>query len=153
MDNSDGTWKPGLIAMAHIVLEEIEGYRVPTVNTMRLKYDAACKDEQLCKDEELLARLKDEREEVLFVYTVDGGGKARRQVLTDWVEQGSDVVVRVQSLPPDCRQIVCQGQHRLVAGRDVHVLNRQQPGGKKPLTTDRTPASVAESTSPHGRGS
>ena len=153
VDNSDGTWKPGLIAMAHIVLEEIEGYRVPAANTMRLKYDDACKDKQLCTDEELLSRLKDEREEVLFVYTVDSGGKARRQVLTDWIEQDSDVVVRARSLPADCRQIVCQGQHRLVAGREVNVLNRPRPGGKKSSPAARTPASVAESTSQHGRGS
>ena len=153
VDNSDGTWKPGLIAMAHIVLEQIEGYRVAAANTMRLKYDTACKDKQLCKDKKLLTRLKDEREEVLFVYTVDGGGKARRHVLTDWVEQGADVVVRAHSLPADCRQIVCQGQHRLVAGREVNVLNRQRPGGKKSLPAARTPASVAESTSQHGRGS
>ncbi|NQU22027.1 MAG: HlyD family efflux transporter periplasmic adaptor subunit [Candidatus Nealsonbacteria bacterium] len=153
VDNSDGTWKPGLIAMAHIVLEEIDGYRVPVANTLRLKYDAARKDEQLCKDKELLTRLEDEREEVLFVYTIDGDGKARRQVLGDWVEQGSDVVVRAHSLPADCRQIVCQGQHRLVAGREVNVLNRPRPDGKKPSPAERTPASVAESKTQQGRGS
>jgi len=153
VDNADGAWKPGLIAMAHIVLEEIEGYRIAAANTMRLKYDAALEDKRLAKDKKLLARLKDDREEVLFVYTVDADGKARRHVLTDFVEQGPDVVVRDRTLPADCRRIVCQGQHRLVAGREVRVVNGQRPGGKKPSPAVRTPASVAESKSQHGRGS
>ncbi len=120
ISNRDGRWRPGLIAVADIVLREVEGFRVPLQSTMVLKHEMALRDKELSKDRELLEYLEDEKNEVLFLYAVDQDKKARRLVLREWIEQDSDAVIL--DLAPQRRTVVKRGQHRLVEGRKVVVV-------------------------------
>lgn len=101
LPNSNGTWRPGLIALAHIVLKEIEGFRIPITSVVV-------------------------RDGQTFLFTVgqateDGKrGKARRLPLEDWIEQDTDLIL--SELSPQDRTIVTRGQHRLVDGRDVLLV-------------------------------
>ncbi len=101
LPNSDGTWRPGLIALAHIVLKEVEGFRIPMASAVV-------------------------RSDRTFLFTVgqvtEGGkqGKAHRLPLEDWIEQDTDLILT--DLSPKDRSIVTRGQHRLVDGRDVLLV-------------------------------
>ena len=95
LPNPDGRWRPGLIALAHIVLKEIRGFRVPITSAVF-------------------------RDNETFVFTVDEQSRARRFDLENWIEQGSDLIVG--ELPDDRRTLVRRGQHRLVDGRLVKVV-------------------------------
>jgi len=122
LPNADGQWRPGLIALGRIVIDTMNGFRVPLDCTMVLKYEAALKDEELSKDRELLELLKDEKNEVLFLYAVDEENRARRVVLKEWIEQGTDAIVPLELLPPERRTVVKRGHHRLMEGREVRIL-------------------------------
>ena len=103
--NDDRQWKPGQIALAHIVLQEVEGYRLPMSS-------AVVRD----------------GETFLFTVGKDGQpaiaageeGKASRFPLGDWIEQDADLILL--ELPPKHRSIVTRGQHRLVDGREVVLV-------------------------------
>jgi len=95
LNNRDGCWKPGLIALARIVVDQIEGYRIPIECAVF-------------------------REKAAFLFTVDEDLTAHRLPLKDWIEEGSDLVIR--ELPPGQRKIVNRGQHRLVDGREVKLV-------------------------------
>jgi len=95
ISNSQGKLKPGLIALAHIVVAEVQGFRVPMTSAVF-------------------------RDEETFLFTVDELHKAHRLNLTDWIEQGPDMILR--ELPPTQRRVVVRGQHRLVEGRTVRLV-------------------------------
>jgi len=105
LPNSDGTWRPGLIALAHIVLKEVEGFRIPMTSVVV-------------------------RSDQSFLFTVgqateDGKqGKARRLLLENWIEQDTDLILT--DLSPQDRSIVTRGQHRLVDGRDVILVKLEE---------------------------
>jgi len=122
LPNPEGQWKPGLIALGRIVVGRVDGFRVPLDCTTVLKYEAALKDEEFSKDRELMELLKDEKNEVVYVYAVDGENRARRLVLKHWIEQGTDAIVPLAQLPPERRTVVNRGHHRLMEGREVRIL-------------------------------
>lgn len=95
LDNPDGTLKPGLIARANIVIEEIEAIRLPITAGVF-------------------------RDGELFLFTVGEDGTAVRYVLNGALEQGDDLIVR--ELPPGYRTVIVRGQHRLVDGRAVEII-------------------------------
>ncbi len=113
-------WKPGLIAQAEIVLDEIDGFRIPLECTMVMTYEMALRDKELSQDAALLKRLGSGGEEVLFVYAVDETDHGRRVVLDAPIKQDGDVIV--QGLSPQQRTIVRRGQHQLVEGGPVKVV-------------------------------
>jgi len=108
LPNTDGTWRPGLIAMAHIVLKEVDGFRVPMTSVVV-------------------------RGDQTFLFTVaqatkDGKqGKAHRLPLEDWIEQNTDLIL--SELSPQDQLIVTRGQHRLVDGRDVLLVKLDESKG------------------------
>jgi len=101
VDNAAGELKPGLIARADIVLEEIEAFRLPVTSGVY-------------------------RDGELFVFTVGDDGKAARFVLEDSLEQGDDLIFR--NLPESSRTVVVRGQHRLVEGREVEIIDLNPDG-------------------------
>jgi RND family efflux transporter MFP subunit len=113
LDNPDDAFRPGMIAMAQIVVRRMEGFRVPITCVLF-------------------------REEGAYLFAVDRRDRARRLVLDSWIEQGPDVIV--PELPPDCRTVVVRGQHRLVDGREVERVARDaalpgEPEGQIPVRT------------------
>lgn len=125
LPNPQRCWKPGLIALAHIVLKEIQGFRIPAASIVF-------------------------RDDQAYLFSVDQEGKARRFDLKDWIEQGSDLIVT--DLPADRRTVVKRGQHRLVDGRDVRIVPFGDDGrvDLDAAPRVRSPASVAESRRPSG---
>ena len=95
IDNAEGLLRPGQIGRGHIVVDRVEGYRVP--------YAAAIK-----------------RQGATLIFTVDESSVAHAVVLEDWIEQGEDLVIT--SLPEGRRSIVVRGQHRLVDGQATKII-------------------------------
>ncbi len=118
LDNSQGCWKPGLIALAHIVVEEIQGYRVPM----------SC---AVFRDREtfLYAVLESDKAHRFNLFSRDERGNLQPRWIEqdadlvlprDWVEQGPDRIV--SGLASRGLRIVRRGQHRLVEGRDLTLV-------------------------------
>lgn len=101
--NLDGALRPGLIADARIVVDEIDGFRLPV--------DVGVK--------------RNGQWMIFTVTQVDGQSTAHRVLLDEWVEQGPDLILR--DLPADARQIVVRGQHRLQDGTAVNVVKDPNP--------------------------
>jgi len=94
--NPAGELKPGLIARANIVVSQLKGFRIPLSAVLF-------------------------REEATYFFAVDSQGRAHRVDLDEWIEQEHDVIVK--QLPAEYRTIVVRGQHRLVEGRKVRIVN------------------------------
>jgi len=99
LSNAGGRWRPGLIALGRIVIDRVEGFRVPM----------SC---AVFRDEET------------FLFTVDEQGTARRLAVSGWIEQGGEMILA--DLPPQRRTVVKQGQHRLVEGRQVEFVQSDE---------------------------
>lgn len=95
LPNDDGSLKPGLIARANIVVREIVGFRLPASAAVF-------------------------RDHELFLFTVGPDGRAHRYTLHTALEQGSELILT--ELPESYRTVVVRGQHRLVEGREVEIL-------------------------------
>ncbi len=95
VSNPTGELKPGLIARAGIVVDEIAGFRIP-----------------------IGAAIFRDSETYLFAAGKDG--RAHRVALEDWIEQGRELIL--QELPAEHRTIVVRGQHRLIEGRKVRIV-------------------------------
>ena len=113
--NPDGRLKPGLIGLAHIVVDRIQGFRVPLT----------------------CAVFRDDR---TLLFSVSEDGKAQAFELSHWIEQGPDLILL--ELPPEHRTLVVRGQHRLVEGRAVEVvqLDDETPVERAPEVPVRTAA-------------
>ena len=122
VSNSEGHWKPGLIALGRIVIGEIEGHRVPVTSAVF-------------------------RENGAYLFLVDGQGKAHRVDLKNWVEQDRDLVT--SDLPPGRQTVVVRGQHRLIDGRPVKIVEIPGEEASEPITPQvRTSAHVADTAEP-----
>lgn len=97
--------RPGLIARAHIVVDRLQGYRFPS--------------------EALVTR--DDQE---GLFAVDANHQARFVALSEKIEQGGSLIV--PNLPPGCSRIVVRGQHRLIDGAAVKVVERNRPSDRLP---------------------
>ncbi|MCH8042120.1 MAG: hypothetical protein IID44_00235 [Planctomycetes bacterium] len=114
IDNPDGALKPGLFAMADIVLEKIDGFRLPR---SAIRYD-----------EDGTAYLFSVNRHASGGESSAGGSdknrgeiaKATRYNLGRSVAQGSHVIVR--DLPVQHQTVVVRGQHRLTPGRTVKIV-------------------------------
>jgi len=118
VDNPQRRWRPGLIALGHIVVQEMQGYRVPLASAVF-------------------------REEEAYLFSVDGSGVARKVPVEHWIEQGTDLIL--ERLPPEHRRVVVRGQHRLVDGRPVELVELEGPGPPElQAPAPRGAAAVAE---------
>ena len=120
LPNTKGKWRPGLIALAHIVLDRVRGFRIPLGCAVF-------------------------RGGKTFLFAVDDRLRARRIELADWIEQDSDLVLL--ELPPQQRRVVTRGHHRLVDGREVRLvkLRQHKAGGTDTEPPLRSPAAVVRS--------
>ena len=98
IENRQGTLRPGLIAISDIVVNQIEGFRLPITATVVQNGKMFLYAAQEKGSEQLIAR--------------------RFEIQKDNYEiQDDDVVIR--DLPEEFRQVIVAGQHRLVDGRSV----------------------------------
>lgn len=95
IDNAEGLLRPGQIGRGHIVIDRVEGYRVPCSAAIR-------------------------RQDFTLIFAVDESNLAHAVVLENRIEQGEDFVIA--TLPEDRRSIVVRGQHRLVDGQPVKIV-------------------------------
>ncbi len=108
LPNPHGSLRPGLIALAHIIVDRMQGFRLPVASAVF-------------------------RDGATFAFAVDERGKARRFDLADYIEQGNDVIL--PELSPDLRTVIVRGQHRLVDGRPVTIV--AMPDGDSAVKTAR----------------
>jgi hypothetical protein len=99
IDNAEGLLRPGEIARGHILVDRMEGFRIPEIASVK-------------------------RQDSTLLFAVDSGNVARAVVLENWIEQGEDLIIT--DLPDDRRNIVIRGQHRLVDGQPVQLV---EPSG------------------------
>lgn len=136
VENSGGDWKPGLIALAHIVLKEVQGFAVPMTS-------AVYRDEKMylftaAKDGKALTKVGESGEAHRLELSnrtgttggfppagdgtptggPSGGGTIR------YIEQGSDLILL--DLPSPYRAVVTRGQHRLMKDRPVKVVSLEE---------------------------
>jgi multidrug efflux pump subunit AcrA (membrane-fusion protein) len=110
LDNPDGTLRPGLFAMADIVIDRIDGFRLPR-SAIRYSEDGTAYLFSVNTQEN---RVENNNENHARPLT------ATRYELGGIVEQGSDVIVR--DLPVQHQTVVIRGQHRLTPGRRVEIV-------------------------------
>jgi len=95
LPNPAGELKPGLIARAHIVVDTIDGFRIPIGAVIF-------------------------RDSETYLFAAGEDGKAHRVDLDHWIEQGRDLIL--EELAPEYHRIVVRGQHRLIEGRKVRIV-------------------------------
>ena len=105
LDNSERRLKPGLVAVGRIVIDRIEGFRLPD-------YAAVLRDGKS------------------MLFAVDPLGKAIAYELTEFIEQNGELILH--DLPETHRKVVVGGQHRLVAGREVEIFNLEEESAAQP---------------------
>jgi membrane fusion protein (multidrug efflux system) len=115
VDNRQWRLKPGQIGVAHIVVDRIQGFRVPVTSAVF-------------------------RGDRTLLFAVGEDDKAHSYPLSHWIEQGPDLIL--SELPPEYRRVVVRGQHRLVDGRSVALVgwDKDVPAEREPDTTVRTAA-------------
>jgi RND family efflux transporter MFP subunit len=100
ISNQDGQLRPGQIAVARIVADEIDGFRLPSA-----------------------AAIFEAGQGVVYYVTkrADGKSQASRHQLKPgaYLEQGDELILR--DLPSKA-QVVVRGQHRLTPGRLIRVI-------------------------------
>lgn len=95
LENKARALRPGQVAVARIVVDQIEGFRLP-----------------------VQAALVREGRTILFA--VDSEGKAQPFAIGPAREQEGELILR--ELPEPFRRVVVRGQHRLVPDREVEIL-------------------------------
>lgn len=89
--------KPGMFAMAHLVVDQLrQGFRLPLASVVH-------------------------RDGQSMLFCIDSELKARAVPVTRSIEQGPHVLL--EQLAPEHRQVVVRGQHRLVDGREVELVS------------------------------
>lgn len=118
IDNPNDELKPGLVAEAQIVLDTIEGFRVP-IEAAVMRGDRT------------------------ILYSIDGEAKAQSYELGDRREQNGELILL--DLPEEYRRVVVRGQHRLVDGREVEIYDTMQASGIAEPGTDSLPTTAVSS--------
>ena len=134
IDNRDFALRPGFIALADIVIDRIDGYQLP-IESIQL------------------------REGKKFLYTAEQSKEAgdesdamiaRRHELTTYIDQKNSVIIPTQMaepatsppLPTGNALAVVQGQHRLVDGRRVNIVEPENGSTDPPSPTSNEPAAI-----------
>lgn len=107
--NADRRLRPGLVAMSRIVIDTLDGFRLPLVSAVY-------------------------RDGKMLLFTVDGQKKAHALELERWITQGKDLIL--PKLPDEHRHVVVRGQHRLIEGRDVVVRESTSAQAAEVLQAD-----------------
>lgn len=132
LPNPDRRLRPGQIAVADLVIDRIEGYRLPLTSVVY-------------RDDKPHLFLVEETEvDVRFLFHDLGRWPqfvARMYELDHFAEQGGNVILK--ELPSDLRYAVVRGQHRLVDGRPVRVVASETGGGE---TSRERPAEKTKRT-------
>lgn len=124
--------RPGYIALADVVIDRIEGYRVPISSVV-------FRDRQA-----FLYSAEPEETAANIMFTDVGRGTkftARRHQLVKYIEQGQQLVIPFSdelaaqpALPDKDPLAIVRGQHRLVDGRPLEIVSRvkgaEEPGGE-----------------------
>jgi membrane fusion protein (multidrug efflux system) len=96
VDNSNGELKPGLIADARIVIDELQGVRLP-------QHAAVTRGLQT------------------YLFYVDAKQRGREYAIQQVIYQNGQLII--PSLPSEITTVVIRGQRRLVDGRPVEIVD------------------------------
>ncbi len=117
LNNSDRQLKPGQIAVAKIVLDELTAFRLP-VHSVLFRGKAP-----------YLYAVTEERSDLNMLFWNLGPDRDFRAVqvpLEGFIEQEGELIL--PTLDPAHRRVVLRGQHRLVDGRRVRIVQWESPG-------------------------
>jgi membrane fusion protein (multidrug efflux system) len=116
--NADGLLRPGMVATADLVTDRIEAYEVPETAVV-FRTEGA-----------FLFTVEEQRAPARVMFWPVGETsllRARRIDLTDWIDQGSTVLLPAGGL--EVRSVVTRGQQRLRDGQTVRTIEAPKPGG------------------------
>lgn len=116
--NPNGELKPGLVAEAQIVIDQVDGFRVPI--------EAAV--------------MRGERS---ILFSVDPEAKAQSFLIGERREQSGELILL--DLPEEHRRVVVKGQHRLVDGREVEIYDIVPGPGDSQQQVDPLPSTTVSS--------
>lgn len=114
LDNRQGVLRPGMIATADIVVGRVHGFRLPIASA------------QFRDGKTYLFSVKPVRGDVQFLGASVGMGpkhQARRFELSRYIEQGAELIIPAEALPEEHRLAIVRGQHRVVDGRLVRIVD------------------------------
>ncbi|REJ68099.1 MAG: efflux RND transporter periplasmic adaptor subunit [Planctomycetota bacterium] len=125
VNNSDRDLKPGLIGLASVVVQQVDGYRIPTSSVL-FRTERDPKTGRRHKVAFIFTVREDDRPHDGPVTPVDDtrSYSAHRYQLSGWIEQDRELVLL--DLPPEHQNVVVRGQHRLVAGRPVQIVETDE---------------------------
>lgn len=130
LDNANRLLKPGIVAKADFVIQEIDGYKVPVESVVfndrvASLFFAQPATEHATSTVDFVGM--DVAEVPNFV--------AHRIEIPSYIEQGRNFIL--SDLPGKHDLLIVQGQHRLVEGRPLEIMS----GTMKAGTTDSSPLS------------
>lgn len=121
LPNPQGALKPGLVATGRIVVDVVEGFRLPKVAVV----------------------FRDGR---TSLFSVDAKNAARQSFPQRWIEQENSVVVPVDQLAEESRRVIVRGQHRLIEGRAVQIAPEAGAVPVENPPAGRAPRGAAEAS-------
>ncbi len=117
LNNDDQLLKPGQIALAKIVIDELTAFRLPTHSVLfRGETPYIYTIQEQAADLELL----------FWNLGPNRDFRANRVPLHRYIEQEGELII--PELPPEHRRVVVRGQHRLVDGRRVRIMQVESDG-------------------------
>ncbi len=125
LENADGHLKPGLVAEAGIVVDELLAYRVPLDAVMfrgSTPYFFAVQQQPT------------DLKSMFWNLGPQADFFAKQVPLNQFIEQEGELIAPEIATPN--RQMVIRGQHRLVDGRRIRIVNRE---ANAPSDTARAP--------------
>lgn len=130
VDNTDGLLKPGQVAQARIVIDELEAFRIPLDAVLFRGADP------------YFYAIHPTQNDLNVLFWEMGPAAdlvAHPVPVKSYVEQDGELIVT--DVAPEDRRIVVRGQHRLVEGRRVRIANPNDDTG-----ADETSAMEAAET-------
>ncbi|QDS99032.1 efflux RND transporter periplasmic adaptor subunit [Adhaeretor mobilis] len=110
--NPEGLLRPGMVATAKLVVDRVEGYRIPAAAVI------------FRQDRAYLFTVQQEPTELEMLYWSMGEVDAYRALkvnIPSWVDQGEYVVVPAEAIDRPLSAVITRGQHRLSTGQLVRI--------------------------------
>ncbi len=127
LDNEDRSLKPGQVAVARVVIDDMQGYRIP-IESVLFRGDVP-----------YVYAVQESTSDLNFMFWNLGPAadyKALYVPLSRYIEQEGSLVV--PSLPEEATRIVVRGQHRLVNDRRVRIVSDSPAQSGRPTSNSST---------------
>lgn len=137
LDNQDRSLKPGQVAVAKIVIDYMQGYRIP-IESVLFRGDIP-----------YVYAVQESSSDLNFMFWNLGPAadfKALRVPLARYIEQEGTLIV--PNMPEQATRIVVRGQHRLVNDRRVRIVTENSDSESQPSSTNNSSTADGQARPP-----